>query len=87
MWPVVSTGRTNHAQGYRSGLVGPVLVGFQASLALVSNQALRRDAAVLNPRYTAYLFRMRVQLYWVSASHAGHYASDVRPSRTTCTSC
>jgi hypothetical protein len=38
--PVVSTGRTTQAQGYRPGLVGPVLVGFQASLALLSNQAL-----------------------------------------------
>ena len=53
MWPVVSTGRTTHAQGCRPSLVGPVLVGFQASLALLSNQALRRDAAVLNSRYTA----------------------------------
>jgi hypothetical protein len=40
IWPVVSTGRTTQAQGYRPGLVGPVLVGFQASLALLSNQAL-----------------------------------------------
>jgi len=38
--PVVSTGRTIQVQEYRPGLVGPVLVGFQASLALLSNQAL-----------------------------------------------
>jgi hypothetical protein len=37
---VVSTGRTTQAQGYRPGLVEPVLVGFQVSLALLSNQAL-----------------------------------------------
>jgi hypothetical protein len=32
--------RTTQAQGYRPGLVEPVLVGFWASLALLSNQAL-----------------------------------------------
>jgi hypothetical protein len=37
---VVSTGRTTQAQWYKPGLVGPALVGFQASLALLSNQAL-----------------------------------------------
>jgi len=30
--PVVSTGRTTQAQGYRLGLVEPVLVDFQAAL-------------------------------------------------------
>jgi hypothetical protein len=37
---VVSTGRTTQVQGYRPGMTGPVLVGFQASLALLGNQAL-----------------------------------------------
>jgi hypothetical protein len=37
---VVSTGRTTQAQGYRPSLVGPIPVGSQASLALLSNQAL-----------------------------------------------
>jgi hypothetical protein len=40
MGVLASTGRTTQAQGYRPGLVGPVLVGFQASPALLSNQAL-----------------------------------------------
>jgi hypothetical protein len=38
--PVVSTGCATQAQKYRSSLVEPELVGFQASLALISNQAL-----------------------------------------------
>jgi hypothetical protein len=35
--PVISAGRTTQAQGHRPGLIGPVLVGSQASLALLSN--------------------------------------------------
>ena len=56
---VVSTGRTTQAQGYRPGLVGPVLVGFQASLALLSSQALLYSLGMLR-----YLFLSILNTYF-----------------------
>src|SRR4051812_24050301 len=48
---VVSTGRTTQAQGYRPGLVGPVLVGSRLPWRCLVRKPSGRDVTILVPRY------------------------------------